>query len=106
MNEKALILFLQIVKGNGVLDELLKKGFDYSQIVNFITETKKSGFVKDVPEQGLVVTSQGAEVLKRLNLKYARYNSAQWISPDDNVRIEKKHHTEIFVPKKGSFKLR
>jgi hypothetical protein len=98
MTDKALILLLQIVRGNGDLSVMIKNGYDYSQIADFLSKIIKANFVEEKNEE-TVITKLGTMKLKELNNKYARFNSEQWISPDDLARIPPLTKSDIYIPR-------
>jgi len=103
MKEQYLILLLQIIKNNGKIDSLIKAGFEYSQVANFINSVKNDGFVED--KNGLLIVSPiGLKKLDELNKKFRRKNADGWISPQEEYRSIKLSKNEIYVPSKKKIK--
>jgi len=105
MNERTIILFLQIIRGNGCVDELLNRGFEYSQIGGFFVQCKAEGLL--VESKGKTTLSdKGLLKLNELNKKYGRLNTEQWISPDDTSIVKRLKKGEIYVPEGKKLNLR
>lgn len=105
MNEQTLILFLQIIRGNGYIDELLNRGYEYAQIGGFIVQCKEEGLLVE-SEGKTTLSDKGLSKLNELNEKYGRLNAEQWISPDETSIVARLKKGEIYVPEGKKLNLR
>ncbi len=99
MKEKYLILLLQIIKGNGNIEPLLKMGLNYFQVAEYIDYAIKKRYISK-KEKIFKLTEIGLKKLESLNKKVKRYNSEKWIGPYDQFKIKKINLEEIYIPKK------
>ena len=104
MKEQHLILLLQIIRHNGRIDSLVRAGFEYSQIANFIDAAKAEGLIYD-KDDILTLSQNGIERLEKLNEKFGRKNADGWISPQEEYRCKKIDINEIYIPSKKRLKL-
>lgn len=99
IKEEYLIVLLQIIKANGRIDSLLKKGLEYSQIVVYLQCAIDSKYAK-IDNGILSITDEGLNKLASLNIRYNRYRQNSWISPLEQYRIEKLNKFDIYLPDK------
>jgi len=98
MKEQVLQKVLLIVKGNGNITSLLKDGFKYSQIAEFVNHIITENFVERNEKNSLEISEKGLQKLEELNSKHKRNNSNKWIVPDYKSRIEKLKENDVFLP--------
>jgi predicted transcriptional regulator len=98
MQDSILFKILVIVKGNGNITSLLKDGYKYGQIANFMNELVVQEYVEKKVDKGVVISEKGVEKLNQLNKKYKRDNSDRWITPDFKNIIEKIGDNDVYLP--------
>lgn len=100
IKDEFLILLLLIIKTNGKIDSLLKKGLQYSQIVEYLNYAIDNKYAIIDDSGHMHITDEGLGKLKSLNNKYKRYHQDSWISPLDQYRLEKMNKFDIYLPDK------
>lgn len=98
IKNEELILLLQLVKKNGNIDIMIKQGYQYSQIAEFISILIKNDYAV-FTEQGISLSVQGDELLNLLNKKNQRKYSESLISPQIEYKLDvKKGIYDIYLP--------
>lgn len=99
MNESIKILLLQVISNKGAVENIISKGYTYSQLANLIKELIRDELVY-VKDGSLTVSDSGFKELMILNKKFERYNSETWISPQYEYRVDGLSKFDIFLPRK------
>lgn len=94
-----LLLLLQLIKTDGSLYPLVKRGLEYSQIAKAIRFLKKKGLVVDMKD-GLQLTDKGQDKVIDLNKHFGKRGSDGWILSADEYRISKIAIEDIYLPKR------
>lgn len=93
-----LILLLQLIKKNGNIDNMIKQGYQYSQvakILSYLIENNYAGYT----EQGIFLSIEGDDLLNSLNKRSHRRNSEALISPQIEYKLdEKKSVFDVYLP--------
>jgi predicted transcriptional regulator len=88
------------IKKNLSIENLLEIGLDYSQIANIINELIEQRLIRNIENEGLVLTDKGNEFLEKFGDKILNNSSSEWILPTDKYRTEKIKSTDVYLPKK------
>jgi hypothetical protein len=100
MQEEVKLLLLKLVKSNGNLQPIIDLGYEYSQIINFLNFlTEEKSLIKE--KNKVTITEFGLNEIQRLNKKFNRYNSAQWIEPKTESRISPIEKDFIYLPNRN-----
>ncbi|MFA7361975.1 MAG: hypothetical protein WC139_13165 [Candidatus Kapaibacterium sp.] len=99
MDNKFLILLLQIINGNGNISPLLKLGLTYSQIAEYTDYAIEKRYIS-TKYKTLKLTKFGIDKIGKINKELYINNSNKWISPQEEYRIEKISIEEIYIPRK------
>lgn len=91
------LLLLKIVKYNGDVSPLIKLGYEYAQVMDFLNLLLKENLLSREGYQ-LNITKVGLNEIEVLNKKFKRKDASKWIEPDLSSRISKIDKTEIFLP--------
>ena len=91
------ILLLKIIKGNGDISILFKEGYEYSQILDFIKELIKDGYLIKHGNK-LVLTNNGILEIEKLNKELKRTKINKWIEPEHRSKISQIDKNDIFLP--------
>lgn len=98
MKNEDLILLLQLIKKNGNIDNMIKQGYQYSQVAKFISHLIENNYVVFTDER-ILLSVKGDELLKSLNKKFQRKNSESFISPQLEYKLDvKKNIYDIYLP--------
>lgn len=97
IKDENLILLLQIIKTNGKVDSLLKKGLEYSQIAVYLRFAIDNKYA-NINNGMLSITDEGVDKLASLNASYGRFKQNSWISPLEEYKIEKMNKFDIYLP--------
>lgn len=97
LNESSLILFLQIIKNNGSIENLVQRGYEYSQIALLLSDILEEGYA-EYEDDFIVITESGKRRLLELSNKYNRFNSSVWISPQEQYMIKNIEKFDIYLP--------
>lgn len=93
------ILLLKLVKINGSLSPLRKRGLTHAQIAVLLQKQIDSNYVA-ITESGVSLTDLGEEVLNE-NLVALRYTAKDlWILPQDSYYRKPLSQNTIILPKK------
>ncbi len=98
MQDSILFKILMIVKGNGNITSLIKDGYKYGQIAEFVNYIIVEKYVVRNDKQAIVLSEKGQEKLIELNKKYKRNSSNQWIAPDNKSRVGKLNENDVYLP--------
>lgn len=97
MEEKRL-LFLQLIKNNGNIENLINQGIDYIEIAQWIKDVLIDGYAIYDSER-LVLTESGKIKIKELNSKLNRKKMNIFISNQAEYALEgKKDVFDIYLP--------
>jgi hypothetical protein len=91
------LLLLKIVKYNGDVTPLVKLGYEYAQVMDFLNELLNEKLLIKEGYQ-LNITSAGLSTIEDLNKEFKRKDASNWIEPDLASRISKIDKNEIFLP--------
>jgi len=98
IKKEELILLLQLIKKNGNIDNMIKQGYQYSQVANYISFIVENNYA-NYNEQGISLTKAGDELLSSLNKKSNRKNSGALISPQFEYKLDKKISVfDVYLP--------
>jgi hypothetical protein len=97
-----ILKILHIIYYQLSVDSLLDLGLEYSQIIKLLSYVIQERYVSD-SEEGLILTSDGLEIIKKLNKELYTSNPQAWILPLDENRIPKIDKFDIYLPKKRKF---
>jgi hypothetical protein len=97
MAEFHMILLLQLINTGGEVNSLLRKGLHFSQIAQLISDAESEGFVKE-ENDNLVLTESGLGKMRMGLEKDKKRTDGGWISPLDELRIEKQAVDDIYLP--------
>lgn len=99
MRESTLILMLQLVKNNGSIESIVRRGYSYTQIANFIKQLIIDGWV--INDNGLLkLSDEGNEKFNVINKKLNRNNSSSWISPQEEYKVDGITKFDVYLPRK------
>lgn len=97
MEEKRL-LFLQLIKNNGNIENLINQGIDYIEIAQWIKKVLIDGYAIYDSER-LVLTESGEIKIKELNSKLNREKMNIFISNQTEYALEEKKDVfDIYLP--------
>jgi hypothetical protein len=100
MQEEVKLILLKLVKSNGNLQPVIEMGFEYSQIINFLNLlATEELLIKE--KNKILITEKGIYEIDRLNKKFNRFNSAQWIEPENESKIKKIEKDFIYLPNRN-----
>lgn len=99
MRSDVKLLLLKLVKHNGNISSLIKSGYHYSQIIDFLGQLIEEGKLEKT-ESGIVITDPGDLEIEILNKKLQRKDSSVWIEPDIGHKISSIDKNEVFLPSK------
>ena len=91
------LLLLKLVKHNGNIQPIIKMGFEYSQIAEFLIELVTEGMLVRVKNK-YELTEAGNFEIGALNKELNRFNAAQWIEPANEFKIPKFDKNDVFLP--------
>lgn len=91
------LLLLKIVKYNGDVSPLVKLGYEYAQVMDFLNLLLEEKLLSREGYQ-LNITDAGLSKIEELNKEFKRNDASKWIEPDLASRISKIDKTEIFLP--------
>lgn len=98
LNNEELILFLQIIKNNGNLENLVKQGYQYSEIADFLSLATMKSYIVSTPK-GITLSETGQALLDELNKKEKRQSSGVFISPQLEYKLDEKlDKYEVYLP--------
>ena len=97
LENKKILLLLELINGNGSVQRLIHDGLDYTEIGNLI-EYSLSEFWVDNSKEKLTLTTQGLEKFQELKIQLKRIDKNSWIEPQksDKILIIKKN--DVFLP--------
>lgn len=96
--EEKRLLFLQLIKNNGNIENLINQGIDYIEIAQWIKEVLIDGYAIYDSER-LVLTESGEIKIKELNSKLNREKMNIFISNQAEYALEgKKDVFDIYLP--------
>lgn len=88
MSGSHMILLLQLIHANGDVNSLLRKGLQFSQIAQLMSEAEVSGLLKE-EDDNLVLTEAGFAKIKTGIESNKQRKDGGWISPLDKFRRDK-----------------
>lgn len=97
MNSEVKLFLLKIVKFNGNLTPLLKRGYEYSQIFQLLDELIAEGLLEKNNNR-IAITDIGLREIDKLNKHLERRDSSSWIEPESASRISKINKNDVFLP--------
>jgi len=100
MQEEVKLILLKLVKSNGNLQPLIEMGYEYAQVINFINFLTEEELLKKEKNK-ISITDKGLKEIQRLNKKYNRLNSAQWIEPKIESRITPIDKDFVYLPNRN-----
>jgi hypothetical protein len=95
-----LLLLLQLIKHDGTISMLLKRGLEYSQIAHLILKVKEDKLIEERKGK-LIVIDKGELKIDNLNRKYGRKGHEAWISPAVEYRVPKIDPSAVYLPEDG-----
>lgn len=96
MSRSNLLLLLQLVYAGGDVNALLRRGLQFSQIADLISEATEKGYISE-SASGLHLTDSGHEEMQMKRGDHPRGDS-KWISPLEEYRIESLPIDAIYLP--------
>jgi hypothetical protein len=97
MADSHMVLLLQLIHSGGEVDSLLRRGLQFSQIAQMMSEAESEGLVKEENEN-LVLTDAGLAKMRTNLENQAQREDGGWISPLDEFRINKISTDDIYLP--------
>ncbi len=97
MQEEHLVLLMQLIEREGNLENLIREGISYSDIVILLNYLKENDYI-NYNDSKFCITDTGKQFFSRLNNNLNRVASSTIISPQNNYLIEKKSIYEIYLP--------
>lgn len=98
--DKRINLLLGVLELDSSLEPLVRRGFEYHQIIRLIDEAQKAGLVES-DENGTRLTSRGADRVMSLRRKRPSGGPDSWIAERDDVTIAKADRWEVYLPPKN-----
>lgn len=96
--EEKRLLFLQLIKNNGNIENLINQGIDYIEIAQWIKKVLIDGYAIYDSER-LVLTESGEIKIKELNSKLNREKMNIFISNQTEYALEEKKDVfDIYLP--------
>jgi hypothetical protein len=97
MAESHMVLLLQLIHSGGEVNSLLRRGLQFSQIAQLMSEAELEGLVKEENDK-LILTDTGLEKMRTNLENQAQRGDGGWISPLDEFRINKIPVDDIYLP--------
>lgn len=92
------ILLLKIVEINGKISLLLDRGLSHSQVAMMIKKQQEKGNIV-ITDENIILTSQGAKVLKDNISKVAPKEKERWVLPQEHLYREPIKFDKIILPR-------
>lgn len=92
------ILLLKIIDSNGRISLLRDRGLSHSQVAMLIKRQEDEGNIV-VTEEDIILTEQGAMILKDNISKVAPKKKDQWILPQEHLYRKPISLEQIILPK-------
>lgn len=100
MEEKYLIMLLQLVKHNGNIINFVNTGYDYAQTARHIKYLKEQHIIEYF-KGSLQLTKLGENKLVDLNIKLGKRGSESFISPQFEYHIQRRGESYLYLPPKN-----
>jgi hypothetical protein len=97
MTDSHMILLLQLIHADGDVNSLLRKGLQFSQIAQLMSEAEVSGLLKEEGDK-LVLTEAGFTKIKAGVENNKQRRDGGWVSPLEELRIDKISVDDIHLP--------
>lgn len=92
------LLLLKLIKTNGKIENLTKRGYEYSQIAKLVSDFMQKGYIS-INAGNITLTDIGEKQLYKLNGKLNKKHSERFISPQKEYMIEdRKNINDIYLP--------
>lgn len=102
INEKDLVLLLNIVKNNGNIRRLSRENLSFRQIIDLTEKAAEAGFVK-YEDNKITLTKSGDEFLETKIALIKKTDKNEWIEPDYKNKIKPFPKNDVFLPDRGEF---
>jgi hypothetical protein len=97
--DKSVDLLLIVLQKDSSLEPLIRRGYEYHQIIQLIELAKGTGLVES-DDVGTRLTPRGTDRLLNLKRKGMPAGPDAWIAPINSAVIEKTDPWEIYLPAK------
>ena len=98
MSDLHLKLLLKIISNDTDTSLLMKQGLTYAQISILINNSISDGYIEETEKLELALTQKGLDVLDATNKRLSGSKKENWISRDDQHKIDKHNVEDIFLP--------
>lgn len=100
MKKSLKLSLLKIVYYNGNLMSIVEQGYEFSQVIAFLTELIKEGYISK-SGNNIEITRKGRSEIDLLNSHFGRTKIDKWIEPDEKSKIVKLSEKDVFLPKQN-----
>ncbi|KMY28265.1 hypothetical protein ACZ11_23815 [Lysinibacillus xylanilyticus] len=87
--EEDKLLLLQLIKNNGKIENLTKKGYEYSEIAKMISDFIEQELISFSPDK-IELTDAGENEWRLLNNQFKKKKIDKFISPQSEYLLEEK----------------